>query len=421
MLPGSYNILYSLPNASQVEYDSSMSVVRYHFPLAVGALLVSIGWWFWSFTQTDPNLYFSSTQPWVSFQQMMWSTPRLTIFWSYVFLLIASFALYLIAVQATFIQNQKKTLLFLGSVALGIMLLSNPALSHDLYNYMFNAKAIAFYHQDPHVVSALEIAPNDEWVRFMHNVHTTAPYGHFWTYATLVPYYLGFGKFISTFLAFKLFMALGFGALLWIQWKMLEEKTRILLFLLNPLVLIESLSSGHNDVWMMVLALVSFALILQTKKLISIKTVLSLVFLLVSTQIKEATLVLFPLWVLLIAVQSKLLVKIPTILARLAQESRAYWAEIAVALLFLPLFTSRSQQFNPWYLIWALSFLPFVRVRAVKIGLIVFSLMSLLRYLPFLFVGEYTDAIQLQMRVITWSAIPLTVLTWIAVQRIYKK
>lgn len=383
--------------------------------LQISALVLCVFWWIWSFTQTDPNLYYSSNSVWVRFQQFMWQTPRPLVVGWYVVMICIAFGLYLSATT----KKVSKSFLLLA-LCFVLLAISNNALSHDIYNYMFNAKAVALYSQDPHLRSALEIAPQDEWVRFMHNVHTTAPYGHVWTYFSLVPFFAGMGKFVTTYLSFKVFMAMGLGLLAFVQSNMVKERSRILLFLLNPLVLIETLSSGHNDVWMMVFALGSFAMLAHVKKMFSLQTLASLGLLLVSTQIKEATIVLIPLWgcmaVSLIWPRlaghnavSNLLVKV-----------KMYWAEIAVILLFIPLFTARSQQFNPWYLIWPLTFLPFLRSKTLQIGLVVFSLTSLLRYVPLLFVGGYSEAVQLQMRVITWSAIAITC-GWLILTRIQRK
>lgn len=345
----------------------------------------------------------------------MWQTPRPLVVGWYVVMICIAFGLYLFATT----KKVSKSFLLLALLFV-LLAISNNALSHDIYNYMFNAKAVALYSQDPHLRSALEIAPQDEWVRFMHNVHTTAPYGHFWTYLTLLPYEAGMGKFITTYLSFKVFMALGLGLLAFVQSNMVKERSRILFFLLNPLVLIETLSSGHNDVWMMVFALGAFALLQRSQRLISWQTLASLGFLLLSTQIKEATIVLIPLWGVLatslIWPRFAGLGVLSSLLARI----KMYWAELAVILLFLPLFTTRSQQFNPWYLIWPLSFLPFLRSKTLKAGLVVFSFTSLLRYVPLLFVGGYSEAVQLQMRVITWSAIAITC-GWLVLTRIQRK
>ena len=257
-------------------------------------LLLGVSFWLWSFTQTDPNLYYSSTSVWVSFQQSLWHIPRVTVVWWFGTNILLSFFCYFYALRT------KLSFLPMLLVPCFILLTSNNALSHDIYNYMFNAKALAVYHQDPHLLSALEIAPKDDWVRFMHNVHTTAPYGHFWTSVSLIPFYLGGGKFLTTYLAFKAFMALGLGLLTFIQWKMLDQKNRVVLFLCNPLVFIETLLNGHNDVWMMALALASLGLVFRAKKIFSWQIVMSLSLLLLSTQVKIASLLLIPIWFVLV-------------------------------------------------------------------------------------------------------------------------
>lgn len=397
---------------------------RTPFPYSIAIVLLALSFWLWSFTQTDPNLYYSSTNFWVAFQQSLWQISKTTAVWWYIGNIAVSFALYFYALKTTVRLSFTpfwKTSVFLLPLLLTtcfLLLLSNNALSHDIYNYIFNAKAVAIYHMDPHLLSALEIAPSDDWVRFMHNVHTTAPYGRFWTFVTLIPFYLGVGKFLTTYLAFKAFMAMGLGLLAYVQWKMIDEKKELALFLLNPLVLIETLMNGHNDVWMMGLALASLMLVYKTKKPFSVTTVISLGLLFLSTQIKLATLLLLPIWVLFIFRQFSKNENYPSAswVTRILRMTYRYWAELSSLLLFIPLLTDRSQQFNPWYLIWPLTFFPFFRSRYMKILLITFSVTSLLRYIPFLFAGEYTDTIQFQMRLITWSAV-LVASGWFLVTR----
>jgi hypothetical protein len=391
-------------------------------------LFLAFCFWLWSFTQTDPNLLYSWNSNWVRFQNLMWQIPRVTSVWWYVVNVALAFLFYLSFLRRQE-SSQKRISSFSGSrtrllvvaftgMAIGFLIFSNNALSHDIYNYMFNAKAVMVYSKDPHVKSALEIAPGDEWLRFMHNVHTEAPYGRTWTYMTLVPSFLGMGKFLPTFVAFKLFMVLGFAILIWLQ-KQMHAKN-ILLFVLNPLVLIETLMNGHNDVWMMALALGSLLLVLRVKKLLSWPTLVSALLLLLSTQIKEATLVLIPLWIALVIPENYPSLRLRSGQAMLRM-TKTYWPEIAALLLFLPLFTERSQQFHPWYLIWALTFIPFMRVRYLQVLLVTFSLTSFLRYVPFLLVGEYTDTIQFHMRLITWSAVPIATLLWLGLRKKFSR
>jgi hypothetical protein len=133
--------------------------------------------------------------------------------------------------------------------------------------------------------------------------------------------------------------------------------------------------------------------------------IISIVFFWFSYQVKFASVVLIPvlagLW-LDVFWQAKGTFK------RCLEFLKMYWPELSAGLLFLPLFTDRSQQFNPWYLIWSLAFLPFIKVRWVRLTLIVFSLTSLLRYVPFLYLATYSPTEQLESRIITWSAVVLS-------------
>ncbi len=400
-----------------------MKYFLYYFAL----IFTSVSLFFWSFTQTDKNLYFFSHPLFVQFQERMWMVSRSTNSWVYILLILLSFALYVFYLREKNASSENKQLrIAVFACCAALLLFSNNALSHDLFNYMFNAKAVLVYGQDPHVRSALEIAPSDEWVRFMHNVHTTAPYGYVWTYLSLVPSMLGFDKFITTFLAFKLSMVLGFFVLLWLQFQVyLQQKKNgikknvvfsLIPFALNPLVVIETCMNGHNDVWMMVFAFGSFWLLFQSRKLFSFQSIISLVLLFISIQIKEATLVLVPIWGLLLFWKLEKKTVLHPLLKKCLRFFGENWAELSALALLLPLVTERSQQFNPWYLIWSLTFLPFLSSKMLRYFLLTLSFTSCLRYLPFLLEGGYSDTIQLQMRLITWSAVPIFFLLYFGIQ-----
>lgn len=368
--------------------------------------LLTGSWFLWSFTLTDPNLYYSSNSFWVTFQQFFWQSSKETIVWWFGVNTFLAFSYYFMSTGRKFSFHP----LLLASCL--FLLLSNNALSHDIYNYMFNAKAVITYGADPHVRSALQIAPADDWLRFMHNIHTEAPYGRFWTYLSLMPFLAGMGKFLLTFISFKVFMMIGFALLFWVQGKLTDSGGGLWIFFINPLVLIETFVNGHNDVWMMALFFASVYMLSRATKLASWYICASILLFVLSTQIKLATLLLAPIWILLLLRQTQVNLSLSPAIRKQVTLFSAYWADLSAILVFLPLFSDRSQQFHPWYLIWALSFLPFIHLRFIRVGLIVFSITSLLRYVPFLLAGEYSDALQLQMRMITWSAIPLSLIIY---------
>ncbi len=378
------------------------------YVLALGAL----SWLSYSFV--DPNLTLLN-QPWfISWQAQRWqlaSDPVRLGLW-FLVLTTAVFFGYL-GVLAWIKRGVRLRALPLWLVSAGIiLLLGHNAYSYDIFNYLFNAKMVVLYHVNPHVQVALNF-PTDEWLRFMHNVHTPAPYGYGWTLLSLVPFSLGLGKFLSAYLAMKLFMALGLAVYLFFVWKLLLlEKAKDASFrwaqlAFHPLLLVETLMNGHNDVWMMWPALAALYFLRRPRQ--SIQSIQSIIFgalgLAFSIFTKFATVLLLPVAVIELPFLKKV---------RPFSWWREHWSEFSALVLLAPLITSRSQQFHPWYLIWSLSFLPFIKWRWLRSGLMGLSISSLYRYWPWILERfGYTPQVELNMRFITWSGWLVGLLFWL--------
>jgi hypothetical protein len=167
-----------------------------------------------------------------------------------------------------FIGNHKKYDPFSISILVGAgLLVSYPFLSHDLFNYLFDAKIVTFYHQNPYILKALDF-PLDPWLRFMHWTHRTYPYGPSFLLLTLIPSVLSFGKFILSFLFYK-GMVIGIYILTVFLLNRSNRKWAMI-FATHPLILMEGLINGHNDMIALSLALISI-MILQKNKLIYAK------------------------------------------------------------------------------------------------------------------------------------------------------
>jgi hypothetical protein len=358
-----------------------------------------------SYSLTAPNLILTNWPPYWKFQTWMWANffnNRQLLSYSFLALITSLIITYLQIIK--FWLKEKSVSWWLPLLISIPLLFSNNALSYDVFNYIFNAKMVSVYQVNPHVKVALDFA-YDDWTRFMHNTHTPAPYFYGWTGLSLLPYLMGGGKFLPTWIIFRLFNFLSLGLLSFLISKIVSKKLNIwsVILFLNPLLLIEVTSNVHNDLWMMVPALASMVLISRQKTGKNI--FFSLILLLLSASIKLATLALIPLWIGLVIPWKKYLPKIH----KLVESNWPLWASI---LLFLPLLTARSKQFLPWYLIWALVWIPLIgdKWRSWKISLIVLSLSSLLRYFPYLWAGNYDGDVILHQKLITW--IPF-ILFWI--------
>lgn len=367
-----------------------------------------------SFSLTDPNLVLTGWSPYWNFQQWMWQnffSNRVLLTQVYTLLISLLFGCYFFlffgGLKPEKWSGKKLTVCVLLFCL--PLLFSYNALSHDVFNYIFNAKIVTVYQSNPHIKTALNF-PQDEWIRFMHNVHTPAPYGYMWTGISLIPSLLGMGKFTVTWLLFRAFNLLGIVGLIVSFYVLVKTELSknqylqksMLLVLLNPLFLIELVSNSHNDVWMMAPAMLSVGLLRSSKELQLKSLFFSLLLLAFSISIKLSTVVLIPVWLAILLEQVFQKYQLPSMIRRITLFIHQHYADISVLLLFIPLLTPRSQQFHPWYLVWLLVWIPFLRWQWLRNALLVLSVSSLFRYLPWLLNGGFSDDIIFQQKLITF-------------------
>jgi len=416
--------------------------------LLVLFFLVLVLYAVFSYILTDPNLVLSSQPIYWNFQTYLWdhfyNNPKF-ISWSFAFLILMMFLGYAWVVsilkerKTEFKFDFKSKYLWIYTLLISPLVFSYNALSHDIFNYMFNAKMVLVYGANPHIRTAMEFAETDSWVRFMHNIHTYAPYGYGWTALSLIPSFLGMEKFLPTLFLFRLFMILSIVFLFFAMQHLSRTLNRRNLYLhelalvfFNPLFLLEVISNYHNDLWMMAPAVLAVSMILRLMRVNNAKNhlkksavyfVMASLLLIFSISIKLVTVLIAPLFILGLLVvfflqkyseliKSRFRFPIPTILVSKGLLFFVSWLEkllpaLLAIVLFLPLFTARSQQFLPWYLLWVLPWAPFIRSKILRNLILIFSLSAMLRYLPWLSNSfEYSNEIIFQQKMITWT-IPL--------------
>jgi len=346
----------------------------------------------YSFTRRDLNLILYNFFPYSKFwhqaresltQLGYYQRPLATLIF-FILLLVFIF-LYFKLIHQKLLPPKSWLKWFIPIAIIGII--SYPMFSHDIFNYLFNAKMVLIYKANPHIHAAIEF-PRDLMLRFMHNVHTPAPYAYGWTAISLLPGLTWLTqKLTLSFWAMKLFIAIFWLAQLWILQKLVkklfpQQPWRWWLFALSPLVLIETLIIGHNDVAMMFPALLSFWFLLKSKKLFDKFWRLSLLLLLISASIKYATIILLPLYFL----KSKL--------------KKVDFPTLSALLLFSIMFT-RPGQMHSWYFIWALSFAVLSKSRQFLAIFTALSFGAILRYLPYIYYGHWNPPVDLY-RQLTW-------------------
>ena len=324
---------------------------------------------FFSYLFIDPNLtylHFLYTDFYFSNRLLFTITYILFIIIFYVFY----FYILTLSKKGIISLLQLKKLLKFSSIGL---IFSYPAmLSFDIFNYIITAKTIFFYRENPYIVMPIEFL-NEPFLSFTRAANKIALYGFSWIILSGVPYVLGFHNFLLILFNFKIFIILFYILTLVVFYKISKNIYSFTLFALNPLVLIETLVSSHNDIVMMFFALSSFYLLKKNKLFFAFLS------LLISIFIKYATLFLLP-WFLLV-VFLKLRKKV------IPWENIFKFSSFSMLLAFL--LSPLREEIYPWYFIWFLSFFLIYPIKKITLLVIFFSFGLLLRYVPFMYLGTY--------------------------------
>ncbi len=302
-----------------------------------------------------------------------------------VFIIIA----FLFFIFNLWLLNRKKTTKEYLKLAIAtntaVLIFAYPFLSSDLFNYLFDAKIILNYHASPYTHRPLDF-PQDEWLRFMRWVHRYSPYGPMWLGMSLIPAVLGFGKFLLNFFAFKVFISIFHLVNSYLIYKILQKLNpgKVLLgtafYALNPLLLIEGVANAHNDV--VLATFIIMPIYLLTLK----KTVGSYVALLIGVFVKYISILNLP-WLIFFRRSAKRVVMLSLITMTI------FTFVFSTFRISVPFVSSGATQvqFQPWYLFWTLpivALLPNIKLITIALA---FSIGASLRYLPFLFYGDWSQ------------------------------
>ena len=339
--------------------------------LFAGYAAILIALTFFSYLFVDANfMYFSSPLKGFDGQH------RSLIAGTYFLLISIFFGIYIFL-----IKNYNLIFPNLSKLKKIIMLLLIPVFaypamfSYDLFNYIATSKVLFYYHENPYLVMPIDFI-GEPTLMFTRAANKLALYGIFWTFISGIPYLLSLGNYLVSIFMFKLFAGLFYLGLVFLMWKLTKNKLSVVLFAANPLVIIETFISGHNDVVMMFFALLAIYF-LRNKRIF-----LAVIFLIFSVFIKYATLFLVPLFLL-------------TIL-QYAKNKKIDWSRFYLLAFFsmfaIFILSFLREEIYPWYTIWPLTFLVLIPQKRKLIYLYIgltFGLM--LSYIPYMYFGTYSD------------------------------
>lgn len=321
-------------------------------------LVVLIATGIYSYWLIDPNITFFQNSYWVKFRD--WAVYlgyyRRDISWIvYLVLLILLFVFHFIFLKK---YKQYSAFRIAGLIAL-LGCIAYPFLSHDLFNYLFDARILTHYGLNPYTHTALDFQ-KDLWTRFMHWTHRTYPYGPTFLPLTLIPSFLGWGKFSLTFFLYKLMN----GSLYFLAVYFLNKKYKreAMLFATHPLIIFEGIIAGHNDLLAVSLGLIGIYLF--QKKI----NIWGRMLLFISAGIKYVT--------------------APLALLHPKLEMTRNMKILFSFQVGLVIYLCYKMEIQPWYFISLFAFLPFFPDFIEKLNIIFLGL--LLSYYPFIRFGDWT-------------------------------
>lgn len=152
--------------------------------------------------------------------------------------------------------------LWAGAVvaAIGLAVYMPPTLSQDIYQYVMNGRMVAHYQLNPYLALGAEIEA-DPVFQFVFWRGITTHYGPVWTAISAMVAWLGGGSLVATVIIFKVLAAGSHLLNAWLVDRLNRRLTggdgliALYLYAWNPLLLIETAGSGHNDAIMMSFAL----------------------------------------------------------------------------------------------------------------------------------------------------------------------
>lgn len=354
----------------------------------------------YSFTQVDLGLTLTRHpfwQPIQHFFQFIGYFDRPLSAFLYIVILLFMYLFYAVFLFLAHKQRLGKKYAWGLILATAVILaFSYNAFSYDLFNYIFDAKIITHYQQNPYLRKALDY-PGDPMLSFMHWTHSVYPYGPFWLVLTVPLSFLGLNFFLPTFFLFKFLMSASFLGSAYFLSRVMEkinpskEIFATVFFAFNPLVIIESLVSAHNDIVMMFFAIFSFYLLLKNKYLFSAVAII------VSIGIKFATAFTLPVYFLIFFLLKR----------KRAIDKKIYAALILVMIPPIAIASLRTN-FQPWYLLYALPFAAILSFEYfVLIPFFIASFVYLLEYVPFLYLGNWNPPVPSILSLLTLLGILL--------------
>ncbi len=188
--------------------------------------------------------------------------------------------------------NKKQIFSFVIVISFIFMMIL-PYLSSDIFYYMGDGWLLAKHKQNPYYTSVADLQNqgiNDE---ILNNTgywkKTTSTYGPLWNIIAAVLTSFSFGNVTISLFIFKIASLLVHILNCYLIYKITKSHKYILLYGLNPLILLEFLGNVHNDIYLLLFMLIALYFLVRKKNIY-----LGMLFLSLSISVKYSTALIVP-------------------------------------------------------------------------------------------------------------------------------
>lgn len=210
--------------------------------------------------------------------------------------------------------------LMAGLILTAILIFSYPVTAIDLFIYAIRSRGWALYGFNPLTTPPQALPVADPWLGLAAEWRDApSPYGPLWEWLSLGVFHLSSGDFLSHLFALKIVALLAYLGCAWLVYRILQPlqpqraMAGTISFAWSPLVLLESIQNGHNDIVMVFFLLAAMWTVNErmgewANKFIRhspIRHLLVCLFLVLSILVKFVTILLVPFFLLAITAPTK--------------------------------------------------------------------------------------------------------------------
>lgn len=328
---------------------------------------------------------------------------RLQVSLLYVFLITIFFVFYGYFLHQIY---KKKVTLHKAMIIIGVSVLvlvfTYPSiLSFDIFNYMTTAKLTYFYGENPYMVMPVEFT-QEPFLSYTRAANKYALYGPSWILLSSIPFLASFGNVLAQMYLFKMFVGVLYLLTIFVFYKLARNIFLTMVFALNPLILLETLMSGHNDIAMIFFIL--FAYFLLKKK----RYVLTVVCILLSVFVKYATSFLVPVFAYMFFMNYK----------NEHIDWQKIWTYSSILIFTVFLLSPIREELYPWYFIWVFPFVLLMKNRLLISLAVSFTFGLSFYYVPYMYTGQY---LLISKYVTVFTTTGIAFIGWKIVEKLYFK